>query len=192
MRTDVWPQAVTQLEYMFDDWRGDVLLESFPCFIATDEIVAELEAAGCTGFTRRDLEVSWSELFVEMYPGMDLPPFVWLDIFGEPGVDDLGLTPQAELVISERVYSRLVTRLVGADYEVYVTQDAPGLIGHYAVVRVRRSASTVDLGIDGREGVVVGVSAGIEATTYAVEVDGEGYSVASHDVLDTGRKADLG
>ena len=45
--TGIFPPTVTALHYRFDGWRGDELLESFPCFIVTDRfaVLAEHTAA---------------------------------------------------------------------------------------------------------------------------------------------------
>jgi hypothetical protein len=58
--------------------------------------------AGLSGFSLRDMEVSRSEEFQELYPDRDLPEFVELVITGTAGVDDLGLDDTDLLIMSER------------------------------------------------------------------------------------------
>jgi hypothetical protein len=103
MDNSVWPPRIRKLQYVFDGWLGDAILESFPCFIVTDVAAKALLREGLTGFELDDVEVSVSELFRELYPGQELPVFRWLKITGEPGVDDFGVGADHRLVVSERV-----------------------------------------------------------------------------------------
>ena len=109
---------VAELEYTFDDWLGDELLESFPCFVATEALLASLELAGLSGLRVRPVVISVSELWEQLHPedptGASLPPFRWLAPTGtvllEPrettyrswSDDDLCLSQRAELVVTDR------------------------------------------------------------------------------------------
>lgn len=97
------PPKVERLHYKFDGWLGDVLLESFPCVIATKDAADALRAAGATGVQYADVEVSTSETFRELYPQRTLPSFQWLRISGTAGDDDFGIADDLRVVISERV-----------------------------------------------------------------------------------------
>src|SRR3954454_10828086 len=41
--TSVHPPVIQRLEYRFDGWLGDDLLESFPCFVVTERLANELK-----------------------------------------------------------------------------------------------------------------------------------------------------
>lgn len=51
---------VAFLEYRFDDWLGDDLLATGPCYIVTDRLARALRAAGLTGARFDVVEVSTS------------------------------------------------------------------------------------------------------------------------------------
>ena len=104
------PPRVDELHYVFDGWLGDELLETFPCFIATQALWTLLDDAGLSGVRAGPLHVSASEQYVEMYPERVLPPFVRLLVTGTPGKDDLGLKPPARLVASRRALDVLRRR----------------------------------------------------------------------------------
>lgn len=95
------PTTVARLHYVFDGWLGDELLESTPCFIATETLARALSDAQLTGFQLGDVEVSRSEQFLELYGDKALPHFIWLKIEGIPGRDDLGLSDDLRLVASQ-------------------------------------------------------------------------------------------
>jgi hypothetical protein len=102
MDRSLHPPIVTNLHYQFDGWPGDVLLESFPCFVVTECAKQKLQAAQLVGATFEEAEVTTSEQFRELYPNRQLPKFVWLRVEGKPGQDDFGTTPDGRLVVSER------------------------------------------------------------------------------------------
>jgi hypothetical protein len=80
--TEVHPPSVKHLHYELDGWLGDDLLESFPCYIATDRFrCAILDVAG-TGYSFAEVEISISDQFHELYPSRELPVFWWLKISG--------------------------------------------------------------------------------------------------------------
>jgi hypothetical protein len=107
MDRSVHPPKVSRLHYQFDGWLGDGLLESFPCFIVSENVATALGNLNATGYRLADLEVSRSEQFEELYPGRELPEFRWLQANGRPGVDDLGVSADHRLVASERVLEAL-------------------------------------------------------------------------------------
>lgn len=103
------PPRVDDLHYLFEGWLGDELLETFPCFIATEALWKSLEGAGLSGVRAGPVRVSASEQYVEIYPERVLPPFVRLLVTGDPGRDDLGLKHPARLVVSRRALEVLRT-----------------------------------------------------------------------------------
>jgi len=112
----VHPPLVSHLDYEFDVWLGDSLLEGFPCWIATVPVMEAIQAAGLTGVSFDKVDISRSDLFNDIYPDLVLPPFVWMKVIGMPGRNDFGVQgslkpPESEgpfpmhmfvLVVSER------------------------------------------------------------------------------------------
>jgi hypothetical protein len=102
MDTTTHPPIVSKLHYHFDGWLGNVLLETFPCFIVTDGACQALQAIDATGAKFDDVEVTVSEQFEELYPNKQLPKFVWLKADGKPKLDDFATTPDGRLIVSAR------------------------------------------------------------------------------------------
>lgn len=109
VRNPGMPTVVTRLHYEFDGWLGDELLESTPCFIATETLAQALSHAQLTGFQAGEVEISRSEQFLDLYGDKELPRFVWLKVHGQPGGDDLGLTTDLRLVASQAAMNVLRT-----------------------------------------------------------------------------------
>lgn len=105
----VHPPIVTRLHYEFDGWLGGAILESFPCYIVTDPLKKALEDEGFTGCEFDEVEISASEQFADLYPERveALPKFHWLKLTGKAGNDDLGMSSDHVLVVSERVLETL-------------------------------------------------------------------------------------
>lgn len=93
---------VRKLHYKFDGWLGDELLESAPCFIASERLAKEIELGNLTGVSFDVVEVTTSDEFEELYPKRKLPNFVWLKVTGTPGQEDFGIASGLRLVVSER------------------------------------------------------------------------------------------
>jgi hypothetical protein len=100
-------QTTVRIHYEFEGWRGDVLLESFPCWIVTMPVKVAIESAGLTGATFGEAEVSASHQFRDFYPDRELPRFAWLKVGGMPGRDDFGISPNHILVVSEKALALL-------------------------------------------------------------------------------------
>jgi hypothetical protein len=98
----VHPRRVSRLHYHFEGWLGDELLESFPCYILTENLARQIEGAGLKGAVFDELEVTVSEEFRERYPGRPLPRFLWLKPIGVAGEDDFGVGPDHRMVVSDR------------------------------------------------------------------------------------------
>ncbi|MDX8514926.1 hypothetical protein [Mesorhizobium captivum] len=103
MDSSVHPPIVTRLHYEFDGWLGDVIVTSFPCYLVTEDVKEKILKDGFSGVRFDKVEVTTSELFEEMQPDLELPPFVWLKVDGEAGHDDFGLAEDHRLVVSESV-----------------------------------------------------------------------------------------
>lgn len=102
MDRSVHPPIVSRLHYVFDGWPGDELITSFPSYLVTEGLAAKLLAAGLTGFTVDDVEVTTSEEFRERHPGVQLPEYRWLKPTGVGGQDDFGTGERGRMVVSER------------------------------------------------------------------------------------------
>ena len=56
MNTTVHPPVVSRLEYRFTDWLGDSIVESFPCYLVTDELGEQIQQSGLGGAALDDVE----------------------------------------------------------------------------------------------------------------------------------------
>ena len=105
IRTDldssVHPPLVNHLNFEFEGWLGDCLLESFPCFVMTKPAKLATQSSELTGIKFDDVLISKSELFDELYPLRPLPEVYWAKIIGRAGIDDFGLSKDFRLVVSE-------------------------------------------------------------------------------------------
>lgn len=115
---DAVPRIV-KLEYEFDCWQGDELVQAFPCYLASKRLVQEMRMARLTGLSEADLEICTSSAFDELCPEMTLPEFSWLIPIGRVSRffkrttpakanvikpswsgDDLCIGPKGELLIT--------------------------------------------------------------------------------------------
>ena len=103
--TTVRPGIVHYLHYEFEGWFGDDLLTSNPIFLVTERLAKALRKAHPTGMTLADVEISKSDIFMELHPDLPLPNFLWLQVHGTPGKDDFGFSRESgySLVVSERI-----------------------------------------------------------------------------------------
>lgn len=116
--TDVHPPVVSNLEYRFEEWLGDELLGSFPCFIITKSAARKLNESQLSGFTLGPVYVTKSAEFGALHPHTSLPDFLRLEVKGTAGVDDLGLAADHRLVVSQACMDALRTfQLDNADIE---------------------------------------------------------------------------
>jgi hypothetical protein len=107
MDSSAHPPKISKLNYQFDDWLGDVLLEAFPCFIITKEGRRIIEGQRFTGICFDDVEITTSDLFQDLFPDGPLPEFNWLKVLGHAAQDDFGISIDHRLVVSERVLKTL-------------------------------------------------------------------------------------
>jgi hypothetical protein len=101
------PPIVKKLNYEFECWLGDVILESFPCFIVTAEAGNVLIELGATGIELDRVEITTSDMFKELNPDKILPSFVWMRVLGKAGRDDFGISEDYRLVVSQRALNAL-------------------------------------------------------------------------------------
>jgi hypothetical protein len=100
--TTLHPPIIFKLHYVFDDWLGDSLVASFPCFICTSDLASAVKDAGLIGVEFDIVLCSKSELFDDLNGDLDLPEFEWMKICGQRAIDDFALSPQGHLVVSEK------------------------------------------------------------------------------------------
>ena len=96
------PTIVRKLHYLFEGWLGDDLLETAPCYIATERLTAGIKRSRFTGVEFSPVEISKSEQFEDLYPNRELPKFLWLKAEGIPLRDDFAMTRDLQLIVSKR------------------------------------------------------------------------------------------
>lgn len=105
--TTVHPPLVERLHYEFEDWLGDDLVESFPCFLVSEPLAVRLTAAGLGAFQLKDVAVTLTLGAEELLSDTAFPNFCWLDVSGKAGRDDVGTTPTGLLVVSDQALAVL-------------------------------------------------------------------------------------
>lgn len=93
---------VYSLEYRFDGWLGNCILETFPCLIIVEDAKKSIEKECLSGVVFEDVFITRSEFFEEIYPRRELPKFYWAKITGRAGVNDFGLSNDFRLVVSQK------------------------------------------------------------------------------------------
>ena len=103
------PPLFSRFHYRFDGWLGDELLSTVACFIVTKNLGETLHAAGLSGFSIGDVEVTKSSEYKRRTKELLLPQFVWLKVEGKPAQDDFGLAADRKfrLVVSENALNVL-------------------------------------------------------------------------------------
>ena len=99
--TTFHPPKVSKLHYQFDGWLGDDLLETFPCYIVTEQMKKKIESNNLSGAKFDSVIISASDHFQEMYPSKIFPQFFWLKVDGSAGKSDFGIAKDHRLVISK-------------------------------------------------------------------------------------------
>ncbi|WP_099227822.1 hypothetical protein [Pseudomonas viridiflava] len=107
INTSCHPPKIEKLEYRFDAWLGDDILETFPCYIVTTELAKAIKLNKLTGVSFLPVKISKSEFFLETYPDLELPQFQWMSVYGEAGTHDFGLSKNYRLAISYSAMSTL-------------------------------------------------------------------------------------
>ena len=106
MRINNWvlplPPKILHLHLAFDGWLDDELIECFPCFLTTESLLKELKKSILTGFSSHDVEVTYSELFLDLYSNRQMPQFKWLIINGNDS-DNFFINDKNYLVVSHKV-----------------------------------------------------------------------------------------
>ncbi len=66
---------ISVLDYRFDVWLGDELLQGNACYLATDSLAKRLQLGALSGMSFQAVKVSVSELFEDAFPQVRLPTF---------------------------------------------------------------------------------------------------------------------
>jgi len=114
---------VSRLEYRFDGWLGDELMETFPCFIVTESLAETLSSSSLTGLSFDDVLITKSPLFDEVHPGLELPSFRWLRPIGRVEIEngdtamnwsghDVCLSQRASLVVTLNCFHLLKNHII--------------------------------------------------------------------------------
>ncbi|MCA1229554.1 hypothetical protein [Saccharopolyspora sp. 6M] len=117
---DSRPVSVTHLEYRFTNWLGDALVESTPCFIATEALAKRISREALTGVTFEDVTVTLSPEGEELIEE-PLPNWRWLKLTGQPYVSDISLNDDLMLVMSDRAL--LIIQEFGLDNAIVEPAD---------------------------------------------------------------------
>lgn len=99
--TSVHPPVVFTLEYCFDGWLGDCIIEIFPCYVITAEAKISIDNFNLSGVFFDEVMTSKSDVFEELYPNTELPKVYWAKIIGTAGIDDFGIANDLRLVVSD-------------------------------------------------------------------------------------------
>lgn len=105
----VHPPLVHLLHFVFDGWLGDHLVTSFPCYLVTSRLARLLTDAGVNGFELADVEVETSEQFNDSDNTRELPEFKWLRIVGKPNTNDMFISPDYRLSVSQKALSVILS-----------------------------------------------------------------------------------
>lgn len=106
------PPSVKRLEYRFEGWLGDPIVESFPVFLARSDLVLRFKKIRLTGFQIADVKVTIADNLQATDHKLVIPPFEWVQIVGKSEHSDFFLADDLRLVISEK------TRAVIEEYGV--------------------------------------------------------------------------
>ncbi len=110
-----------EVNFVFDKWLGDDLVSAHPSFLGTNSLKQALESLeNVTGFRPSRARTSCSAFLKRHSPGLELPCFWVLHVDGRAGADDMGVTRDGSLVVSQRTMDVLVRHQVGrAVFSVY-------------------------------------------------------------------------
>jgi len=125
---------------VFDYWLGDDLVRAYPAVLVTDPVKTALQALEQpTGFTIAEAHVTTSGFYRKHNPGGSLPSFWAIGVLGQPGRDDMGMTPAGQLVVSRRVLDLLLDFRIGRAVLVKYSpgEQGPAQHGEEAGERVR-------------------------------------------------------
>jgi hypothetical protein len=121
--------------FTFDTWLGDDVVSAHPLLLITAELKEALLGLGHpTGFSLVRAQVTRSAFFERHSPDRRLPTFWWVEVYGRPGVDDLGIGIDGSFVASARVVEVMATFSLG---QATLTQYLVDRLGERAPLEAR-------------------------------------------------------
>jgi hypothetical protein len=120
--------------YLFDTWLGDELVRAHPLFLATTSLKESLESLPSpTGFHSTRVHAEPSSFLQDLRPGLRLPDFWALEVYGQAGVLALGLSGAHSLVVSQAALERVVEHSVPhAQFAQFVLDGGPHFLQNAA------------------------------------------------------------
>lgn len=114
------PPKVENLDLEIEDWLGDDLMESYPCFIITEALKSGLEKRKFTGYESiNEIEVKKAEYFKDNYQlAKDVPKFYWLKINGTPFKDDFSISNDNALKLYKLLVSEDVLNFLKNEFTI--------------------------------------------------------------------------
>lgn len=100
------PPHIDNLQFIFDDWLGDDLIECFPCFLISERLLNKLKASDLKGYSIKEAEIEFSPLFYDLNGNKKVPAFKWFYVNGAQG-DDFYLDEEHCLMVSSRAYEQI-------------------------------------------------------------------------------------
>jgi hypothetical protein len=104
LEPQVAQREAKNLEYLIDVWSGNDVITSTPFFLVTPRFAAKADKSKLTGAVFTQLVIKKADQFDgwEVNKGASLPELLWMRVIGQPGNDDIGITPRGSLVVSEK------------------------------------------------------------------------------------------
>lgn len=101
--SSVHPPIISMLNYEFSGWLKNDLVESFPCFLVTENLKNCIDEMNFSGVCFDEVHVTKSDEFTTFHPNFEIPKFFWMKITGLASEHDFGLSNDYRLVVSSDV-----------------------------------------------------------------------------------------
>ena len=106
--------AANRVACVFDTWLGDDLVRAYPAVLVRTPVKeALLSLDRRSGFEITRARIRASSFYRKHSPGKRLPVFWAIQVKGQAGRNDMGLTPAGVLVVSRRVLDVLLRFRIG-------------------------------------------------------------------------------
>lgn len=107
-------KEVVFLDYEFENWLGDDILTTHPCFIISESLCDVIRINDLKGYQLQKIDVSFSDFFSEVHSKKTLPNFIRLLPFPINEIDlidkmllDFYLYKNTTLIVSEKALNIL-------------------------------------------------------------------------------------
>jgi hypothetical protein len=103
------PPHIYRLHYEFDKPPSSDLVQINCVFLGTFELVARIKSLDprASGVFFDEVITTTTPEYRQSFPNQEPGEYKWFKISGSPRVDDFGLTPEKELVVSDRILALL-------------------------------------------------------------------------------------